>query len=67
MNLTLNGEQVHSAASTVLALLGERGIDPTERGIAVAINSEVVTRAAWETHALTDGDDVEIITAMQGG
>jgi sulfur carrier protein len=67
MKIMLNGEPVDSAAPTILLLLNERGIDPSQSGIAVAVNSEVVTRVAWETRALAEGDDVEVITAMQGG
>ncbi len=39
----------------------------TATGIAVAVNGEVVTRSAWETTALRDGDRVEVLTAVQGG
>jgi sulfur carrier protein len=67
MKLQLNGEPVDSGAPTILLLLRERGIDPEQRGIAVAVNAEVVTRADWPARAIADGDDVEIITAMQGG
>jgi sulfur carrier protein len=67
MQLLLNGELVDSAAPNILLLLRERGIDTDQRGIAVAVNAEVVTRAAWEECALAEGDEVEVITAMQGG
>ena len=36
-------------------------------GLAVALNDEVVSRAAWDTAALADGDVIEILTAVQGG
>lgn len=38
-----------------------------QSGVAAAVNGTVVRRAAWETTALTDGDEVEILTAVQGG
>jgi sulfur carrier protein len=37
------------------------------RGIAVAVNGEVVPRSAWNTTGLHPGDRVEVLTAAQGG
>jgi sulfur carrier protein len=37
------------------------------KGVAVAVNGEVVPRSAWEDTVLADGDRVEILTAAQGG
>ncbi len=36
-------------------------------GVAVAVDGEVVPRATWTTHELTDGARVEVLTAVQGG
>ena len=36
-------------------------------GLAVAVNDEVLRRAAWDTAALASGDVIEILTAVQGG
>jgi sulfur carrier protein len=35
--------------------------------VAVARNSEVVPRSQWYVTALAEGDDVELVTAVQGG
>jgi len=37
------------------------------RGIAVALNGEVVPRSQYATIELTEGATVEIVTAVQGG
>jgi sulfur carrier protein len=37
------------------------------RGIAVALNGNVVPRGEWHSTALVDADHVEILTAVQGG
>lgn len=37
------------------------------RGVAVAVNKEVVPRSAWEATRLADGDRIEILRAAQGG
>lgn len=36
-------------------------------GIAVVRNGELVPRSQWAQTALAEGDDVEIVTAVQGG
>jgi sulfur carrier protein len=38
-----------------------------ERGIAVAVNGQLVSRNDWPTTALADGAQVEVLTAVQGG
>lgn len=38
----------------------------TQRGIAVAVNGEVVPRARWDD-PLADDARIEIVTAVQGG
>lgn len=64
----VNGEP-HSAApgTTLLTLLGEAGVGPDRRGVAVAVGDHVVRRADWASHVLEDGDRVEVVTATQGG
>jgi sulfur carrier protein len=37
------------------------------RGVAVAVNGEVVPRADWARTTLRAGDQVEVLTAAQGG
>jgi sulfur carrier protein len=36
-------------------------------GVAVAVDGEVVPRAAWAATPLVDGARVEVLTAVQGG
>jgi sulfur carrier protein len=36
-------------------------------GLAAAVNDEVVRRASWPGTRLRPGDQVEVITAVQGG
>jgi len=37
------------------------------RGVAVAVDAEVVPRGQWDTHKLDDGARVEVLRAIQGG
>ena len=38
-----------------------------DRGVAVAINREVIARSAWSSRILTSGDSIEIVSAAAGG
>lgn len=37
------------------------------KGIAVAVNQEIITKSHWPSHALQPNDHITIITATQGG
>jgi sulfur carrier protein len=52
---------------TVAHLVAELELPAEGRGIAVAIDGEVVRRGAWDRTAVPDGAAVEIVTAVQGG
>nr|WP_239679507.1 sulfur carrier protein ThiS [Natronosporangium hydrolyticum] len=52
---------------SVATIVAELVADPSARGVAVALNGEVLPRAAWESTSLGDGDRVEVLTATQGG
>ena len=66
MNVVVNGEarELESGATvqTVLATL-----DVPDRGVAVAVDAEVVPRGEWQTHELGEGARVEVLRAIQGG
>ncbi|WP_404422194.1 sulfur carrier protein ThiS [Nibricoccus sp. IMCC34717] len=55
-----------STDATIASLLGELGLGE-RRGIAVAVGEEVVPRSRWPQRALTDGEQVIVIQATQGG
>jgi sulfur carrier protein len=66
--IVLNGERCELPGGETLAAALERlGLDPDARGVAVAVDGEVVPRARWRSFPLGDGAKVEILTAMQGG
>lgn len=64
--MLVNGERRELSAATVAALLDELGV-VDERGVAVAVNAEVVPRAEWARFEVPQDAKVEILTAMQGG
>ena len=66
--IVLNGERCELAdGATVAAALDRLGVETDARGVAVAVDGEVVPRRAWESFALSEGARVEILKAMQGG
>ncbi len=65
MKLTVNGEPREIDAMTLAQLLDTEL--PSTQGVAAAVDGEVVPRAQWATFSLTDGQAVELLTAVQGG
>ena len=61
----INGEMLDIAGKTVAEHLKDTGID-TKR-VAVEINGEIVTKAAYEERAFADGDVCEIVHFVGGG
>ena len=68
MTIKVNGNDATVDAGTTITKLPERlDVPPEGRGVAVAVDAEVVPRGAWGTHTLEDGAQVEVVTAVQGG
>ena len=66
MTLTVNGEHRElSEGMTVADLVA--ALPSGGRGVAVAVNSEVVSRSRWDGTRLQPGDRVEVLGAAQGG
>jgi sulfur carrier protein len=68
VKVTVNGtEQELVGGVTVNDVISRLRPDQAGRGIAVAVNGEVVPRGVWEKTSLSDGDRVEVLGATQGG
>ena len=65
MRVTVNGEQREIASLRVDELLNELEYEGTH--FAIALNFDVLPRSRWAETALTNGDEIEIITPRQGG
>jgi sulfur carrier protein len=66
--IVLNGENAElQPGETLVAVLGSLGLNAASPGVAIAVDREVVPRAAWTTFTLAEGARVEVLTAMQGG
>jgi sulfur carrier protein len=62
----VNGEPTLVPVGTTLAEVVAEWC-PSERGVAVAVGTEVVPRSRWSTVVLEPGTVVEIVTAAAGG
>ena len=66
MEIILNGEphklNTVCNVSDLIASLALQG-----KGVAVAINREIVPRGTWSTRVLATGEQVEIVKAIGGG
>ena len=66
--IIVNGRESElPAGETLAAALEDLGIPLEGRGIAVAVDGEVVPRAQWPSFALPEHSRVEVLGAMQGG
>jgi sulfur carrier protein len=66
MTVIVNGEP-HAAAGPMSLADAVALLTAAPTGVAAAVNGEVVRRAAWTSTQLADGDEVEVVTAVQGG
>ena len=66
MEIIINGQrhQVPDEVSLAGAVLL---VTAAATGVAAALNGDVLRRAAWESTPLAAGDQVEVVTAVQGG
>lgn len=68
MNVTVNGQRRElPAGATVASVIELLDVTPGARGVAVALDGEVVARSSWSATELRDGALVEVVAAIQGG
>ncbi len=68
MLVMVNGEARELAAGTTVAgVVASLPEAPEGRGVAVAVDGEVVPRGSWQGTELSEGVHVEVVVAVQGG
>ena len=68
MEIRLNGEPHQlSGPVTLRQLLEGLDLPSLERGVAVAVNGELIRKAEWEGRDVQPSDEVEVVSAAQGG
>lgn len=63
--IRVNGEDQTFVSESVAEMLQRLSIE--SRGVAVAIDGEVVRRSEWSQTRIEDGNAIEIVTAVAGG
>jgi sulfur carrier protein len=68
MTIELNGRPIElGEAATLAEAVSAAGAEPEARGVAVAVDGEVVPRGEWDRVELREGQSVEVVGAVQGG
>jgi sulfur carrier protein len=68
VTVTVNGDRRElPAGATVASVVASLHNAPDGRGVAVAVEGEVVPRARWSTTRLQENTAVEVVVAVQGG
>ena len=68
MIIELNGRSVElPAGATVADAVIEAGANGDSRGVAVAVDGQVIRRAEWGKTKLQSDQNVEVVRAVQGG
>jgi sulfur carrier protein len=68
MRVVLNGDETElTDGATVQAALDSLALPAAGRGVAVAVDAEVVPRGRWDATELHEGARVEVLRAIQGG
>jgi len=66
LQVKLNGEPRELPdGSTIAQAVVE--LTAARSGVAAALNGDVIPRGSWADTTLRDGDQVEVVTAVQGG
>lgn len=63
--IRINGKAARTDAATLGELARELGLP--ERGVALAMDGRMIPRQRWTETGLSDGSEVIIIKATQGG
>ena len=66
VQVKLNGEPCELPDGATMAEAVAR-LTAAATGVAAAVNGDVVPRGSWAVMLLRDGDQVEVVTAVQGG
>jgi sulfur carrier protein len=66
--ITVNGTEAQLPEGARIAdVLDALGVEPGRRGVAIAVDGEVVPRTQWDSTSLAAGARVEVVQAIQGG
>nr|WP_121272374.1 sulfur carrier protein ThiS [Pedobacter schmidteae] len=67
MEITINQQHHQLQESCSVQQMLTQVLSGEPKGIAVAINQNIIAKSLWTTHQLKHGDQVMLIKATQGG
>lgn len=69
MTIQLNDKFVTVPDSSTLEylLLNELNITPDKKGMAIAVNENIIPKKEWKNYQLKNNDQILVIIAAQGG
>jgi len=67
MEITINQRHYEFRSDCSVAQMLDKIISEEPKGVAVAINQNIIQKSHWQSHFLKDGDQVILIKATQGG
>jgi sulfur carrier protein len=67
VTVTLNGQPTELPDGATLIDAIDAAGESERRGVAVAVGGEVVPRGEWGSRELSEGEDIEVVRAVQGG
>jgi sulfur carrier protein len=67
MTVTLNGNPTELPDEATLIDAVNAAGESERRGVAVAVGGEVVPRGEWASRRLSEGEEIEVVRAVQGG
>ena len=66
MKARINNSEREMADGTTIAMIAQAEGLP-DRGVAIAVNGEIVQRTEWNERIVSNGDDIIILKAFCGG
>ena len=67
MTISVNNQTLEVEAQSMLSHVVFNQLGESTKGIAVAINGQVIPKNSWEQTAVREQDEIVIIKATQGG
>lgn len=65
--INLNGRMIYFPGVYLSDLLTSQGLDMDLGGVAVVVNSTIVSRSKWKKIKINAGDKIEIVHIVRGG
>jgi sulfur carrier protein len=68
MMVEVNGAPLEMReGASVAEAVAASGAEPSARGLAVALDGDVIPRSEWERTTVRSGQRLEVVQAVQGG